>query len=57
MQKMTELIGDAVRMMAAESLIHQGNSQLFADGICHHAGQPCGLLLLRSGLVLPSGVQ
>jgi hypothetical protein len=42
---MTELIGDAVRTMAAESLIHQSNGQLFAGGIRHHACQTCGLFL------------
>jgi hypothetical protein len=54
---MTELIGDAIRPMAAEGLIHQGNGQLLAGGIRHHAGQPCGLLLLCSGLLLPGGAQ
>jgi hypothetical protein len=54
---MAQLIGDAVRPMAAEGLIHQGNSQLFAGGIRHHAGQPCGLFLLRRGLFLPGDAQ
>jgi len=53
----TELISDAVRAMAAEGLIHQGNSQLFAGWIRHHACQTCGLFLFRRGLFLPGCAQ
>jgi hypothetical protein len=50
---MTELISNAVRMMAAEGLIHQGNGQLFARWIRHHACQTCSLFLFSRGLFLP----
>jgi hypothetical protein len=50
---MTELIGDAVRVMAAEGLIHQGNGQFLSRWIRHHAGQTGGLLLFSGGLFLP----
>src|SRR3989442_14052651 len=56
-QKMTELIGDAVRMMAAEGLIHQGNRQLFAVGLRHPTCQTCRLVLISSGPILPCGPQ
>jgi hypothetical protein len=52
-KEVAELIGDAIRVMAAEGLIHQGNGQLFARWIRHHAGQTCGLLLFRRVLLLP----
>src|SRR5215470_3547330 len=57
MQKMTELIGDAVRMMAAKGLVHQGNRQLFAGWIRHHTCQTCGLFLFSRGLLLPGCAQ
>jgi hypothetical protein len=50
---MTQLIGDAVRPMAAEGLIYQGNRQLFASWIRHHACQTCSLFLFISSLFLP----
>jgi hypothetical protein len=52
-QKMTQLIGDALRPMAAEGLIYQGNRQLFAGWIGHHACQTCRLFLFSSSLFLP----
>src|SRR5215470_10342980 len=56
-QKMTELIGDAVRMMATKGLIHQGDRQFFARCIRHHACQTCGLFLFSRGLLLPGCAQ
>ena len=54
-QQVPQLIGNAVRAMAAKGLIHQGNGQLFARRIRHHAGQTRGLFLLRRSLFLSGG--
>jgi hypothetical protein len=53
-QEVTELIGNAVGVLAAEGLIHQGNSQLLAGGIRHQARQTFGVLPLSRGL-FPAG--
>ena len=53
---MTELIGNAVGVVAAEGLVHQGNGQFFAHWIFHQACQTFGLLLFTMKGVAPTEI-
>ena len=51
LEKIGELVGDALRAMTAERLVGEGDGQLLAVGIRHHPGELLGLSVLVGGLL------